>query len=222
MEISKTLNTILTLVSGASWSIVYILVIFRSFRDKTYGIPFWALAFNISWEFIFSFVLVSTTAVLQHVINQVWFAFDAVIIVSYFLYGLKDWPATVSKNLFYPYSALVVIVAYLFIYLISIEFDDRNGMYAAFIQNLMMSFLFIKMLIDRKSMKGQSVAIAAFKLIGTFAPTIIYGAKSPFVLFLGAGCFVADSIYLVMLIVASRKHNAVLAAEAKKHQYAKM
>ena len=36
-------------------------------------------------------------------------------------------------------------------------------------------------------------------MIGTLAVTIIYGATSHFVLFLGIGCFVADIIYFVML-----------------------
>jgi hypothetical protein len=81
--------------------------------------------------------------------------------------------------------------------------------YAAFIQNLMMSWLFIVMLNNRKSMAGQSVYIAVFKLLGTAAPTIIYGAESTFILFLGASCFVADLIYLLLLL---RLRRTVLSA----------
>ena len=49
----KTLTDTLTLVSGLCWTLVYILIIVRSYQDKTYGMPYWALAFNFSWEFIF-------------------------------------------------------------------------------------------------------------------------------------------------------------------------
>ena len=205
MEISQTLNTILTLIGGVSWSIVYILVIFRSFRDKTYGMPFWALAFNIAWEFIFSFVLVPATPGLQGTINQVWFALDVVLVLTYVLYGRKEWPPRISKKLFYPYSILVLLVGYLFVYLLSVELDHSQGMYAAFIQNLMMSVLFINMLNNRKSREGQSIGIAFFKMIGTLAPTIIFGMKSPFVLFLGSSCFVFDLIYLIMLTKVPKK-----------------
>lgn len=199
MEIGKDLNTILTLISGICWTIVYILIIIRSFRDKTYGMPFWALAFNIGWEVIFSFVLVSNTSGLQEIINRVWFAFDAVILIAYLKFGKKEWPQHINKNLFYPYSLFGLIVGYLFVYLISVELDHSQGMYAAFIQNLMMSLLFIAMLNNRKSRKGQSVGIAFFKMIGTLAPTLIYGLKSHFVLFLGTSCFVVDVIYLILL-----------------------
>jgi hypothetical protein len=200
MEIGKTLNTFLTLTGGVCWTVVYILIIIRSFRDKAYGMPFWALAFNIAWEFIFSFILVGNHLNLQRIINIVWFAFDAAIFVSYFIYGLKEWPQQISKKLFYPYAGLGLIIGYLFVYLISVEVDHSQGIYAAFIQNLMMSLLFINMLNYRKSTVGQSPAIALFKMIGTVAPTIIFGAKSAFVLFLGVGCFVVDIIYLILLL----------------------
>ena len=199
----ETMTTVLTLIGGISWTLVYLLIIVRSYRDKTYGMPYWALAFNFSWELIFSYVLVSNVPPelkLQLLINRIWLAFDLAIFVAYFLYGRKEWPARLSPVLFYPYSLLVLVIGYLFVYLISVELEHSQGMYAAFIQNLLMSWLFIAMLARRKSMEGQSIGIAALKMVGTLAPTIIYGAKSNFVLFLGIGCFVADLIYLLMLI----------------------
>lgn len=203
----KTLTDILTLIGGTCWTIVYLLIIIRSYRDKTYGMPYWALAFNFSWEAIFSFLLSTDLPdlQLQLLINRVWLVFDLLILVAYFRYGKKEWPTHLPRWLFYPYSLLVMIIGFLFVYLISVELDHSLGVYAAFIQNLMMSWLFIAMLNNRKSTAGQSVAIAAFKLIGTLAPTIIYGAKSTFVLYLGAGCFVADLIYLLLLFQLRRQ-----------------
>jgi hypothetical protein len=203
----KTTTDALTLLSGLCWTGVYILIIVRSYKDKIYGMPYWALAFNFSWEFIFSFLLSihSPDQQLQLFVNRVWLLFDLFIFVSYFRYGQKEWPANLPRWLFYPYSLLVLLTGFFFVYLISVELDHSQGTYAAFIQNLMMSWLFILMLQRRNSMAGQSIAIAALKLVGTLAPTLIYGAKSSFVLFLGAGCFVADVIYLVMLIDLRRK-----------------
>lgn len=51
---SLYLGIILTM--GLSWTIVYLLVIYRSFKDKMCGMPFIALAFNTSWEFFYSFI----------------------------------------------------------------------------------------------------------------------------------------------------------------------
>ncbi len=60
MQFSNEINLALTIISGLCWTLVYLLIIYRSIKDKTYGMPFWALAFNISWEFIFSVVFAST------------------------------------------------------------------------------------------------------------------------------------------------------------------
>jgi len=203
----KTMTTVLTLVGGVSWTLVYGLIIVRSYRDKTYGMPYWALAFNFSWELIFSYVLVTQDPELklQLLINRIWLFFDLAIFIAYFLYGRQEWPSRLSPILFYPYSLLVLLIGYFFVYHISVELDHSQGMYAAFIQNLMMSWLFIAMLNRRRSMAGQSIGIAVFKLVGTLAPTFIYVAKSNFVLFLGIGCFVADLIYLLLLVDMRRR-----------------
>lgn len=203
----KTTTDVLTLASGLCWTLVYLLIIVRSYRDKTYGMPYWALAFNFSWEFIFSFVLSMDLPhlQLQLFINRVWLVFDVFLVVAYVMYGRKEWPSHLPRTLFYPYSLLVLLIGYFFVYLLSVELDHSQGMYAAFIQNLMMSWLFIAMLNRRKSLAGQSVGIAALKLAGTLAPTLIYGQKSGFVLFLGLGCLVADLIYLALLIYLRRK-----------------
>ena len=203
----KTLTDTLTLVSGLCWTLVYILIIVRSYKDKTYGMPYWALAFNFSWELIFSFILSidSPGLQLQLIINRVWLVFDVFILVAYFRFGKKEWPSSVPRYLFIPYSILVLVIGFLFVYLISVELDHSKGKYAAFIQNLMMSWLFIAMLNRRRNTNGQSIGIASFKLVGTLAPTLIYGLKSNFILFLGLGCFIADLIYLLLLIGIRRK-----------------
>jgi len=203
----KLTTDALTLISGLSWTAVYVLIIIRSFRDKTYGMPFWALAFNLSWEFIFSVVLLPTSPewLLQLWINRVWLLFDVAILVAYFKWGKKEWSTTLPLLFFYGYSVLVLITGYFFVYLLSVELDHSQGMYAAFIQNLMMSWLFIRMVQRRKSTSGQAIGIAVLKLIGTLAPTIIYGVKSPFVMFLGLSCFMADAVYLFLLIRTRRK-----------------
>lgn len=199
MQFNASVNLALTLVSGLCWTAVYILIIYRSVKDKTYGMPFWALAFNISWEFIFSIVFGQHADPTQLIVNRVWLGFDLFIVIAYFIYGLKDWPVNVPRVYFYPYSFLVLASAYLFVYLISVKLGDFTGMYIAFMQNLMMSWLFIAMLNKRRSRAGQSVGIAVLKMLGTLAPTIQLSYKSDFVMFLGIGCFIADCIYIIML-----------------------
>ncbi len=45
----------LTLLSGISWMLVYIDCIRLGIKQKTYGIPLFALALNIAWEGLYSF-----------------------------------------------------------------------------------------------------------------------------------------------------------------------
>jgi hypothetical protein len=73
--------------------------------------------------------------------------------------------------------------------------------YSAFLQNLLMSGLFIAMLVARRGIRGQSMLIAVAKWIGTLAPTIAIGVyeHSPFILGIGILCSVFDLVYIGLL-----------------------
>jgi len=197
---SPTLVTILTLVSGISWSIVYIDLINRGFKDRTYGMPLFALAFNFAWEFMYGF-LINFGFTLQKVVNIIWCLLDVVIIYTYFKYGRKDFPKD-KERLFLPWSLLAFVIGFLVIYVAQVEFPDFWGArYTAFAQNLMMSVLFISMLARRNNVDGQSMYIAIFKWLGTLAPTILFFAQtgSKLILVFGIGCFLYDVIYIGLL-----------------------
>ena len=93
---SPTLVTILTLVGSISWTIVYVDIINRGFKDKTYGMPLFGPAFKISWLCIFTF-LVGDDFSLQMVVTAVWFILDAVIACAYFQYGGGEFPREPSR-----------------------------------------------------------------------------------------------------------------------------
>jgi hypothetical protein len=197
---SDTLVLALTLVSGISWTVVYLDIINRGFRDRTYGMPLFALAFNIAWEFIFGF-LVGDGIGIQRIVNVTWFVLDAIIVVTYFRYGRREYPATVQRW-FIPWSVTAFVVAFVILFATNLEFPDFWGArYSAFAQNLLMSILFIAMLVGRNGVRGQSMFIAIFKWLGTLAPTIqVFGQTgSRLILVLGVAIFVYDVIYIAML-----------------------
>jgi hypothetical protein len=197
---SPTLVMALTLISGISWSIVYLSLINRGFKDKTYGMPLFALAFNIAWEFMYAF-LVNFGFSLQKVVNIVWCLLDVVILYTYFKYGRKDFPKD-KERFFLPWSLLAFVVGFLVIYFAHYEFPDFWGArYTAFAQNLMMSVLFISMLVRRGNVDGQSIYIAIFKMLGTLAPTVQMSVQtgSKLILIFGIGCFIYDVVYIGML-----------------------
>ncbi len=208
MHISQNLKLILLLSMGICWTIVYVLIIYRSFKDKTYGMPFTALALNISWEFIYAFVIIPTTKGIQTFVNRVWFLLDAVILITYILYGKKDWKNKELNWLFIPHLLFVLIVSSLLIYYMSFDFEVLSITYSAFLMNVVISALFITMLLNRKSIKGQSTGIAFFKLIGTLCATLIlFDGFSVFLQLLGFTSFILDLVYLGMLLTAYKKEK---------------
>src|SRR5438093_12345054 len=85
-----TLKLVLTVISGLCWTIVYIEGIRLGFRDKSYAIPFYALALNFAWEAIYTFFGFRTNGVtVQNIFNAVWLTFDIGILYTYFKFGQK-------------------------------------------------------------------------------------------------------------------------------------
>ena len=201
----------LTLLSGIGWMIVYEECIRLGIKQKTYAMPFWALALNITWETIYSYSDIFLEAhgpltginVAQSVVNVFWVFLDCVILYTYFKYGKKEWPEQISGKLFVPWSLLVILCSALLQLVFIKEFGFvLAAKYSAFLQNLLMSVLFIHLFISRKNMEGQSLLLAIAKWIGTLAPTILMGVIEFNIVVLTAGlfCSVFDIIYIILLI----------------------
>jgi hypothetical protein len=207
----------LTIISGVCWTIVYIDGIRIGFRDKSYAIPFYALALNFAWELLYTYFGFRTNGVtVQNVFNAVWLAFDVGILYTYFRFGRKyfrgfrDQPPAIptrrdsdmirpsahadgTDKYFVAWSVLALVTAFAVQYAFRREFGVAKGAaYSAFPQNLIMSILFIGMLVKRGSREGQSLTIAINKWLGTLAPAILYGA-------IGEGGFPRGSFLILMV-----------------------
>ena len=199
----------LVLLSGLCWTVVYIDSVRLGFKDKTYAMPLWTLALNIAWELWHTALGYREQGmVLQVGINAVWALFDLAIVYTYFRYGRRHFPRHLPVRWFIPWSVLVLFTAFVLQYFFIVEFGFYHGRaYAAFLQNLLMSILFIGMLAQRGSGEGQSLMIAANKWVGTLAPTVLFGVigaegfdgPSPLILTIGIFCSVFDVIYIGML-----------------------
>lgn len=88
----ETIKLILTVVSGICWTVVYIDGIRLGIKDRSYAIPFYALALNFAWELLHTIYGLQTGVSVQAIINGVWFVFDAGILITYFKYGRKYFP----------------------------------------------------------------------------------------------------------------------------------
>jgi len=161
---------------GVFWILTYIFIISKGFKDKTYGMPLIALCANISWEFIFSFIFPHTPP--QLFINYLWFGLDSIIVIQFLKYGKKEFLYLSSKRLYSIF--LVLLGAEFSIILVNgITIGEYKGVYSAFGQNLVMSILFIIMLFKRNSLRGQSIYIAIFKILGTVLTSLHYYMYEP-------------------------------------------
>ena len=186
--ISPELNWALEIGSGVFWTVVYLLIIRLGYKDKTYGMPLAALCANLAWEFIFSFIYSHQPP--QLYINRVWFFFDLIILSQTIQFGKKAFP---WPTLFYPALLSGLVLGFALIVGITKEFDDLDGKFAAFGQNLTMSILFIVMLLRRPGVEGQSTYIALFKMLGTLLPSILFYLRFP-------GSLLLNTLYLAILV----------------------
>jgi hypothetical protein len=195
--------------SGVLWTLAYLLIIRRGFLDRTYGMPLVALCANLSWEFIFSFVYPHDLP--QRAVNVVWFSFDLVILLQLLLYGPREF-ADLPRRAFYAVLALALATSFGAVLAVTLEFDDFDGAYSAFGQNLMMSVLFIAMLRSRGSLRGQSVGIALLKLGGTALASFAFYFHNPDY----AGSVLLPFLYVTTLIFDGVYAGAVIVGRHRK------
>jgi hypothetical protein len=204
-----TIENFLILLSGIAWSIVYIESIRVGLRDKSYAMPFWALSLNIAWEFLHATLGFRNAGLtLQIGINFAWFLLDIGLLYTFLRFGRKYFPAAFQKVWFIPWTVIILATAFIIQFMFIREFGLLMGaVYSAFLQNLLMSILFIAMLAQRNSREGQSLLIAIGKCIGTLAPTIFMGglgikgymAPNSLVLVIGGLIFFFDLLYIYLL-----------------------
>jgi len=196
------MEEILKLTSGICWSVVYLVLIYQGFKHKSYGMPLIALGLNFGWEFFYSFYELDVNNIsLQRWINIFWFVLDVVIVFQCFKYGKQYFPKKLNSKLFTLWLLIVFVLCFVIEYAFLEEFGRSNGSkYAAFLQNLLMSFLFIDLLIKRTNIQEFSMTVAICKWLGSLAPTILFGKDNSFILTIGLMCSIVDLIYIAILL----------------------
>jgi hypothetical protein len=183
------------------WTITYLMIIYKGARDRTCGIPIASLCTNITWEFLFSFVMPFHP--FQQAITLVWFLLDCIILFQYLYYSKSLYPSWHIK----PVVFSLLVIALLLHYGIATEFHDHEGKYSAFGINLMMSILFIKMLMTQ-DLHGQSIYIAYSKMIGSLCASILCYSLYPHSFLLNIMyilIFILDVVYIMLVYNKSIK-----------------
>lgn len=208
---------VLAVITGVSWTIVYINAIWIGLRQKTYAMPMVALALNFAWELTYA-TIDTRTAVLNPNVDTItwaavetaWAVADILLVYTFFRFGRTEFPTFVTREMFVTGFFLAFGASCVVQWLIIAQFGADVGVrYSAFLQTVVMSALFIAMFAARQGLRGQTLTIAVGKCIGTLAATILYGWVEPsmFILGLGAVCFVLDVAYIGLVVWARRQSN---------------
>lgn len=217
-----------------TWALAYIGLVYRGFKDESYGMPIVALTLNLSWEIVFAWLippygsadslLVPHGALKAQGAFTVWAALDLAILYTYFRYGYKYFARqyNVSRGQWIAFSVAMLIFSFFIMYNGGQFFrqfetyfhhDQIEGAKViAFVQNALMSISFIAMFYARGSVEGQSFTIAWAKWIGTsMTGGIIYILSRPdewyFVGTFIVAIFVADVYYMVVIYRALRRQG---------------
>jgi hypothetical protein len=145
-------------------------------------------------------------------VNIIWGLADLIVVYTFLRFGRREFADQLTPVTFGVGTAGLFAVAFALQALFVVQFGwDLSGPYSAFLQNVLMSGLFIAMLLSRGSDRGQTPLIATMKWLGTLAPTIEFAAiyRAWFVVGLGVLCGVLDIVYLGMLLrVRGRRASA--------------
>ena len=209
----EVFGTILVGISGIAWTVVYIELIRRGFKDKACGMPLFALTLNLAWEWIYGIdgLFVSKSFIpAQSVANIAWAVCDIFVLATWLKFGKQYMPER-AKKYFVPYTLLALGFGFAmqFAFYFNCETVELASIYSAFAQNAAMSVLFLAQLFRREDTKAQSMSIAVAKWLGTLTPTI-YGqingnTVAGFILLTGIVCCVFDVIYIVLLKIRQTK-----------------
>jgi len=153
-----------------------------------------------------------TSVSIQAGVNLIWALADLAIVFTFFKFGRAEFPSLVTRSMFVAWGILIFGVAYLVQWLFIAGFGTHDASrYSAFLQNALMSALFIQMAITRRGLRGQTLNIAIAKWLGTLAPTILFGVieGSGFILGLGIICSVFDLVYIGLVLWFQKQLDGV-------------
>lgn len=200
-------------LSGFCWIGVYVLIIIRGFKDKSYGMPLAPMSANLAWETVFSSVYPIGVGSPARFIIYVWAVLDLCIFLTFYLYGYRYFERDfhLTRLQFYVVGITTLICAYAFFlvappFLLKLPFF-RGSMFevASFLayapNSILISILFVNMAWRRRNGEGQSVYIGLLKWFGTLLVAVWYPLEHnyPWV-WLMVGVIEAFDILYVVLI----------------------
>ena len=201
----------LIVVSALTWTGVYLIIIYRLWKDHAPSMPWVCLCMNFSWEFQFAFLVPYPEPITRWGI-YLWVVFDAVMYCLDLRYGKMFYHKRFAQYdwAYYIIKVSLFVIIFVTILMMNPQWPKLpdSPMFAAYLMNAMMSMIFCAHMFLRETVEGLSIWVAILKCIGTLAPTAIGLYWMPgqyFVYCLAFVCAAFDFMYIYLLYARFKK-----------------
>jgi hypothetical protein len=172
----------LAIVMFGGWTATYIAIIRKGRKDKAYGVPFLNTCLNSSWEMIFAFNWMGGLPEfifplqLGHIF---WLGMDSINVYQTLRYGPGIQKSSWASKNFRLLFLATFVGSFTLVYTYHQYANDVFGVASSWIINVLMSWLFIRMFLERRdqimadgTIRGMSIPAAWFKFIGNAAGAV--------------------------------------------------
>lgn len=189
-------------IGTLGWLVGYLGAVWVGFRHKTYGVPLLAVAFNFSYEIVLAWFFLVEKVSFFRTMFAAWAIVDLGVMLTILLYAHHDKTLNLKRWQVYLIVLPSFVIFGLFHWWCASVYGPKDAaFYPAYVENILMSFLFIGLAIRRHGSYGQSFILAWGKFIGTAGMTVLYGIifGRSYALICGSFVFVLDIVYLYFM-----------------------
>lgn len=147
-----------------AWTVVYVLMIRRGIKDKSYGMPVIALCVDIGWETYYTFFAASPLA--NKVGVGLYLITDLGVLATCLKYGKSDFDSPMIKKHFNGMVVAALIAGFFVVRRFDLSFHDPVGAVSATFTTMLLSVSLVAMILRRNSVAGQSFVIGVLILAG--------------------------------------------------------
>lgn len=202
----NAIQMVLFLLGGVFWLLIYIIYVKSIFKDKFLEIPLIVISLNISWEFIWSFPLGDSVSNymgnLIQICYNLWFILDCIIFWGILKYGYKQFDNPYFIKNYKIIAILTLIFGLVFYYTFYLAgYDTPIGTISAYLDNVLISALYIFLFINKNDVSKFSYSVAWYKMLGTGLISIAlvwHWSDNYFLMFITFSVFLLDIYYIIL------------------------
>ncbi len=158
------------IVMFGGWTLAYLLIAIRCFKEKTYGVPIFTQCTNFSWELIFALNLFAVPVSIYFRLGYwFWLLFDCVLLFQLFYYGKRSQTNPLMKKYFYLIAGGTLLLSFPGLYYFIIYFNDYGGVSSSIMMDFLIGLLYLNLFLARPTLKGLSYRAAWLKMFANAA-----------------------------------------------------